>query len=246
MADEKKIGQNEKFEIPNKAEVTAMVEKEQETGKRNMVANLDDGIYSSSDTFVLASQMAKGLAQSTLVPLQFQKSVSNCLIALELANRFHTSPLMIMQNTYIIQGRPSFSSSFLIAMVNGSGKYDQELAFDVKNDKEGNPYSCVCWTMKDGRRIEGMEVNMTMAEKEGWLSKNGSKWKTLQGLMLRYRAAAFFVRLNCPELSLGFYTQEEYEDNDFSNSKSKVKKPASLNDVIEEENIIDGEVISEE
>lgn len=217
-------------------------EKKDETGKRNMIANLEEGIYSSSDTFLLATQMAKGLAQSTIVPMQFQKNVSNCLIALELANRFHTSPLMIMQNTYIIQGKPSFSSSFLIAMVNASGKYDQELAFDEKKDKDGKPYSCVCWTMKDGRRIEGMEVNMDMAEKEGWLSKNGSKWKTLSGLMLRYRAAAFFVRLNCPELALGFYTTEEYEDNDFTKAKKK-SGSASLNDLVEEENIVDGEII---
>jgi len=220
-------------------------EEKQDANKRNMVATLDEGIYSSSDTFVLATQMAKGLSQSTIVPTQFQKSVSNCLIAIELANRFHTSPLMVMQNTYIVNGRPSFSSSFLIAMVNGSGKYDQELAFDMENDKDGEPYACTCWTMKDGRRIEGMKVDMKMAEKEGWLNKNGSKWKTLQGLMLRYRAAAFFVRLNCPELALGFYTQEEFEDNDFGMTHKTVKKSASLNDIVEEENIIDGEVISE-
>lgn len=219
----------------------AVAEEKTDVSKRNMVANLEDGIYSSSDTFVLATQMAKGLAQSTIVPMQFQKNMPNCLIALELANRFHTSPLMIMQNTYIIKGKPSFSSSFLIAMVNASGKYDQELAFDEKKDSDGKPYSCICWTMKDGRRIEGMEVTMDMAKAEGWLSKDGSKWKTLQGLMLRYRAAAFFVRLNCPELALGFYTTEEYEDNDF-NSKKK-STGSSLNDLVEEENIIDGDVI---
>lgn len=227
-----------------KKENVVTTEEKPESGKRNMIANLEDGIYSSSDTFVLATQMAKGLAQSTIVPMQFQKSVSNCLIALELANRFHTSPLMIMQNTYIIKGKPSFSSSFLIAMVNASGKYDQELAFDEKKDKDGKPYSCICWTMKDGRRIEGMEVDMDMAQKEGWLSKDGSKWKTLQGLMLRYRAAAFFVRLNCPELALGFYTREEVEDNDF-NEKKKTNG-ASLNDLVEEENIVDGEAIIED
>ena len=227
-----------------KKEEVATAEEKPDVAKRNMIANLEEGIYSSSDTFVLASQMAKGLAQSTIVPMQFQKSVSNCLIAIELANRFHTSPLMIMQNTYIIQGKPSFSSSFLIAMVNASGKYDQELAFDEKKDKEGKPYSCVCWTTKDGRRVEGMEVNMDMAKKEGWLTKNGSKWQTLQGLMLRYRAAAFFVRLNCPELALGFYTKEEYEDNDFNNKPKSTG--ASLNDLVAEENIVDGELISEE
>ncbi len=233
MAEEKKV--------EAKDEITEV----KPDNKRNMVANLEEGIYSSSDTFVLASQMAKGLAQSTIVPMQFQRNVPNCLIALELANRFHTSPLMIMQNTYIIQGKPSFSSSFLIAMVNASGKYDQELAFDEKKDKDGKPYACTCWTTKDGRRVEGMEVSMEMAEKEGWLNKNGSKWKTLQGLMLRYRAAAFFVRLNCPELALGFYTTEEYEDNDFG-SKGKKKSGASLNDLVDESNIVDGEVLSEE
>ena len=140
MAEEKKV------------EVKEEIAEVKPDTKRNMVANLEEGIYSSSDTFVLASQMAKGLAQSTIVPMQFQKNVPNCLIALELANRFHTSPLMIMQNTYIIQGKPSFSSSFLIAMVNASGKYDQELAFDEKKDKDGNvrAYKIVVTLGRDG------------------------------------------------------------------------------------------------
>ena len=70
--------------------------------------------------------------------------------------------------------------------------------------------------MKNGRRIEGMEVNMQMAKDEGWLGKNGSKWKTMPQLMLRYRAASFFSSLNCPELTMGIYTKEEIEDNDFN------------------------------
>ena len=69
--------------------------------------------------------------------------------------------------------------------------------------------------MKNGRRIEGMEVNMQMADDEGWTKKNGSKWKTMPQLMLRYRAASFFSSLNCPELTMGIYTKEEIEDGDF-------------------------------
>ena len=38
-----------------------LVEKKERV---NMVANLENGIYSSSDTFNLAYQMAKGLSQS--------------------------------------------------------------------------------------------------------------------------------------------------------------------------------------
>ena len=53
-----------------------------------------------------------------------------------------------------------------------------ELQFDEAKDKNGKPFSCTAWTMKNGRRVEGMEVNMDMAKDEGWLGKNGSKWKT--------------------------------------------------------------------
>jgi len=51
-----------------------------------------------------------------------------------------------------------------------------------------------------------------MAEAEGWLGKAGSKWKTMPELMLAYRAAAFWTRLNCPEVSMGLHTSEERED----------------------------------
>src|SRR5690606_28728464 len=51
-----------------------------------------------------------------------------------------------------------------------------------------------------------------MAHAEGWVSKNGSKWKTMPELMIRYRAAAFFGRLYAPEITMGMHTQEEVMD----------------------------------
>ena len=128
---------------------------------RNMVASLENGIYSSSDTFQLAYQMAKGLSQSTLVPQQFQNNPANCLIALEQSNRLGISPMAVMQNLYIVQGRPSFSSSFIIGLINASGKYDMELQFD-EEEKDGKPYACTCWTEKDGRKVTGIKITMDM------------------------------------------------------------------------------------
>ena len=122
---------------------------------------------------------------------------------------------MVMQNLNVIQGRPSWSAQFLIAMVNGSGKYDMELQFDEKADKNGKPFSCQCWTERKGRKVTGIIVDMDMANAEGWVQKNGSKWKTMPQVMLRYRAASFFARMNCPELTLGYYSQDEVIDGDF-------------------------------
>lgn len=176
------------------------------------------GIFGTSDNFTMATQMAKALASSTIVPKEYQGNVANGLIAIEIAQRLQTSPLMVMQNLNVIQGRPSWSAQFLIAMVNGSGKYDMELQFDEKTDENGKPFSCQCWTEKNGRKVTGIVVDMNMANAEGWLNKNGSKWKTMPQVMLRYRAASFFARMNCPELTLGYYTKEEvYEisENDY-------------------------------
>ena len=53
-----------------------------------------------------------------------------------------------------------------------------------------------------------------MAKKEGWFNKSGSKWQTMPEQMLRYRAAAFWQRVYCPEISMGFMTTEEAEDID--------------------------------
>ena len=207
------------------------------TERVNMVANLSEGIYSSSDTFNLAYQMAKGLSQSTLVPQQFQNNPANCLIALEQSNRLNISPLVCMQNLYVVSGKPSFSSSFIIGLINASGKYDMELQFD-EEEKDGKPYACTCWTEKDGRKVTGIKITMDMAEKEGWSKKNGSKWVTIPQVMLRYRAASFFARMNCPELSIGLYSKEELDD--FTPIK---KGKASLNDVLAEDEVVVCEVV---
>ena len=145
MADEKK----QEVMTQEKAEV-----KE----NKNKVTDYSLGIFGTSDNFIMAMQMAKALADSTIVSQTYQKNPSNCLIAIEQAQRMHISPLMVMQNLYPIQGRPSWSSKFLIASINASRMFDMELQYDEVKDKDGKPYSCVAWTMKNGRRVEGMEA----------------------------------------------------------------------------------------
>lgn len=226
------MAENTTVAIPeNKTEVVA---------HNNKVTDYSLGIFGTSDNFIMAMQMAKALAESTIVPQTYQKNASNCLIAIEQAQRMHISPLMVMQNLYPIQGKPSWSSKFLIASINASGKFDMELQYDETKDKDGKPYSCVAWTMKNGRRVEGMEVNMQMAKDEGWLGKNGSKWKTMPQLMLRYRAASFFSSLNCPELTMGIYTKEEIEDSDFNEYSMDIEAQAH-EDIVSNANSVDFE-----
>lgn len=182
---------------------------------RNKVTDFSLGIFGTSDNFIMACQMSKALAQSTLVPTEYRNNESNCLIAVDIALRLKTSPFLVMQELDVIQGRPAWRAKALIGMINASGKYDFELQFDEKNDSKGKPFSCQCWTEKKGRKITGPVIDMQMADDEGWTKKNGTKWRTMPQVMLRYRAASFFSRMNCPEISMGIYTSEEVIDGDF-------------------------------
>ena len=104
-----------------KQEVAVAEEKTEVATHNNKVTDYSLGIFGTSDNFIMAMQMAKALASSTIVPQTFQKNDANCLIAIEQAQRLRVSPLMVMQNLYVIQGRPSWSSKFLIAAINNSG-----------------------------------------------------------------------------------------------------------------------------
>lgn len=229
------------------ADTTAVAtqEKTEVVNSRNKVTDYSLGIFGTSDNFIMAMQMAKALSSSTIVPQTFQKNDANCLIAIEQAQRLQVSPLMVMQNLHVIQGRPSWSSKFLIAAINNSGKFDMELQFDETKDKNGKPFSCTAWTTKNGRRVEGMTVDMDMAQAEGWLGKNGSKWKTMPQLMLRYRAASFFSSLNCPELTMGLYTREEMQDNDFNEYPLESVHEQVNREIEENANQIPFEVVDE-
>ncbi len=169
--------------------------------------------FGDSDSFQLAQRVATALSKSTLIPKDYQNNLPNCLVALNMANRLNADPLMVMQNLYVVHGRPAWSSQFLIATANKSGKFSP-LRYRFTGTKGKDDFGCVCSAVdrETGEVLEGTEITIGMAKAEGWHDKSGSKWKTMPEQMLRYRAAAFFVRCYAPELSLGLSTSDEVDD----------------------------------
>lgn len=118
--------------------------------------------------------------------------------------------MAVMQNLHVIHGRPSWSSTFIISALNSCGRFSP-LRFEMNG--EGDKRTCKAWaTDKTGERLEGPEISIDMAKAEGWYGKNGSKWKSMPELMLRYRAAAFFGRLYAPDVLNGMHAAEEVQD----------------------------------
>lgn len=165
----------------------------------------------SLNSFEHAQRVAKMLSSSNLIPKEYQGNVQNTMIAMEMANRIGASPLMVMQNLYIIQGRPSWSSSFIIAVLNNCKRFSP-LKFTVTGSGETLTCKAFATELNTGETITGPIITMQMAKDEGWFTKPGSKWKTMPELMIQYRAAAFFGRLYAPELLMGMHSSEEVYD----------------------------------
>jgi hypothetical protein len=118
---------------------------------------------------------------------------------------------MAMQKMYIIHGKPAVETQLQIALFNKGGRFSP-LKYKISGTGDARECVAIAKDLESGETIEGPPVSIKMAKDEGWYSKNGSKWKTLPELMLRYRAAAFFIRLYAPETTLGLHTPEELMD----------------------------------
>lgn len=94
-------------------------------------------VFGSVDNFATAQRMAKALASSTLVPSAYQgeAGMGNCLIAMEVASRTGASVLAVMQSLNVIEGRPGWSSQYVIAAINTCGRF-APLRFDMQDAGE--------------------------------------------------------------------------------------------------------------
>jgi hypothetical protein len=204
--------------------------------------------YFDPEQFAVMQRICAVFASSELVPERYRiteknpkdKAIANCMIAIETAQRIGASPLMVMQNLDIIQGKPGWSSKFLIATINTCGRYEtlqykmnnlgkvgkikiveykwenrQKVAVETIFDgSEIDNWECIAYTTPkgNGEVLESSEVSVKLAIQEGWYQKAGSKWPTMTKKMLRYRAASFWTNEFAPELSIGFKTSDEIKD----------------------------------
>lgn len=165
------------------------------------------------EMFLLAQSRANVYASSDLVPAEYRGKIANVMIATNMARRMGADVLQVMQNLYIVHGKPGWSAQFLIAMFNESGEYTS-IRYRFTGEKGADSWGCIAYCMEKatGEEISGTEVTIAMAKAEGWYGKNGSKWKTIPEQMLRYRSATYLVRATAPQLAMGLQTKEEIED----------------------------------
>jgi len=158
-------------------------------------------------------EMASMLSKSTIVPISYQNRPENCFVAMDMASRMGVSVMMVMQNMYVVQGKPSWSGQAMASMVKSNPQFKNvQLTYVGKEGSDEWGAYVSAENARTGATIKGATVTIATSKKEGWYQKTGSKWQTMPELMLAYRAYAWFARVHCPELMMGLQSTEELYD----------------------------------
>lgn len=175
--------------------------------------------FESENGFSAIMKVAEAFSKTSIVPQAYQGRPEDCMIAVDMANRMKVSPMFVMQNLYVVKGKPSWSGQACMSLI----KSNQEFK-DVRPVYTGER-GTVTWgcyieatRRKTGEIIYGPEITIGVAKAEGWFSKKDkygnetSKWQTMPELMLAYRASAFFARVYIPDALMGCSVEGESED----------------------------------
>ena len=190
---------------------TGIIQQEQSTAVAMPAAGSAVNVWTDKTAFDQLTRVATMLSKSTVVPQAYQGKPEDCFIAAEMASRMNTSPLFIMQNLYVVKGKPTWAGQACMAMIQACGKFKNvKHVYTGERGKDTRGCYVEAVRISDGEVLHGTEITIQMAKDEGWLSN--SKWKTMPEQMLGYRAASFFARMFCPEAMMGLQTTEEVYD----------------------------------
>lgn len=175
--------------------------------------------FTSAEKFQELFDIGKMFASSNLVPANYQNRPVDCALAVDMANRNGLNPIMVMQNLYVVKGKPSWSGQSCTAMIKASKEF-KNVRHIYTGEENTDTWGCYLQATStvDGTTVKGPKVTIAMAKAEGWYSKKDkygnetSKWQSMPELMLAYRASAFFARVNIPNALMGYSVEGEVTD----------------------------------
>ena len=188
-------------------------------------------VWTDKKQFDQLLRAANMLSQTSIIPATYQGKPQDCFVALEMATRMGVSPLVVMQNMYVVKGKPAWAGQACTMFINSCGKF-AGVKHVYTGEKGTDSRGCyvTATRISDGVQVNGVEVTIAMAKAEGWTSN--TKWRNMPELMLAYRASAFFARVHCPEALMGVQLVDEIYDTETSRN---AKKTSTLTAALKEE-----------
>lgn len=162
-------------------------------------------VLCNKDMYEHAQSLAHKLATSAAVPPHYRNNKFEILVALYKSSRMNIEPIEFMSNTYVVNGKISFSGKFAIALANARGPFDERIMF--RSEGKGDELVVTAYAPIKGREVTA-SASLLMARAEGW-SKRNQKYASMPEHMLSFRAANMLISRYCPEVLGGFAIGEE-------------------------------------
>lgn len=158
----------------------------------------------SPRNFEEAWRMAEYLADSQMVPKDFQGKPANCLIAIQWGAELGIKTMQAIQNIAVINGRPSLWGDVMLALVRNSPlcEYVVEEVFDER---------AVCRVKRRGEPEQVREFTKSDAERASLWGKTGP-WQQYKKRMLQMRARGWALRDVFTDVLKGLSMAEEAMD----------------------------------
>jgi hypothetical protein len=203
------------------AEYRALAEVKFDDGGRIVQANLG-GLW----------RLAQMYAGSKMVPEHYREKPNDCFIACQMAFRLRVDPFAYMQASYVVKGKPGIEAKLAVAMLNTSGHIVGRIRYEEERDDKKVMTACTAYAFdkETGEKVEA-RIPWSMVVAEGWLNKDGSKWKTMPDIMFHYRSATFLIRQYYPEVMMGMRTVDELEDITEGQATGELKPVRTLDDL---------------
>lgn len=192
--------------------------------------NLTLDVASMGAMVNLANIMSTGKAT---IPQEYRNSPGDCLAVVMQAVQWGMNPFAVAQKTHFVSGKMGYEAQLVNAVITALAPTKDRLhfewfgdwskvigKFDIKRGDKGE-YRVPGWNLKDEEGL-GIKVWATIRGEdeprvlELYLAqartRNSTLWADDPRQQLAYLATKRWARLYCPDVIMGVYTPDEFED----------------------------------
>lgn len=152
-----------------------------------------------------AIQLAEMMASAKLCPKDLQKSPADCLLVIQQAVRWQMDPFAVAQECSVISGKIMYSGKLVAAVVNSRANLSGRLSYEFSG--QGNTRKVIVRGQFFGEN-NPREVEVELAK----VKTANVQWDKQTDQQLAYHGARVWARRYAPELVLGVYSREEFEE----------------------------------
>lgn len=177
-------------------------------------------VMSDDQLFDRMYRLSEVMASSKItVPKHLQGNTGDCMAIVMQSAQWKMNPFSVAQKTHIVNGNIGYEAQLVAAVINSSGVVSDRFVFEWDGDwaklrgNDGEKELERTLTVKVSATISGeseprvLEVAMSQAT-----VRNSPLWKSDPKQQLAYLAQKKWARLFAPDVILGVYSNDEFED----------------------------------